>query len=76
MNAATLLGQSKTADQGEIDSACEVVDFLRFNASYPARTYEEPTDVWNRLEYAGRPAALQRLPRGLPGSRSALDRRG
>ena len=55
MNAATMLGQSKTAYQAEIDSACEVVDFLRFNASYLARIYEEqpvsPTGVWNRMEY-------------------------
>jgi 1-pyrroline-5-carboxylate dehydrogenase len=55
MNAATMLGQSKTAYQAEIDSACEVVDFLRFNAHYLTRIYEEqpisPPGVWNRLEY-------------------------
>jgi 1-pyrroline-5-carboxylate dehydrogenase len=50
-----MLGQSKTAYQAEIDSACEVVDFLRFNAHYLPRIYEEqpisPPGVWNRLEY-------------------------
>jgi 1-pyrroline-5-carboxylate dehydrogenase len=55
LNAATMLGQSKTAHQAEIDAACEVVDFLRFNAEYLVRIYEEqPTSspgVWNRLEY-------------------------
>src|SRR5689334_21490275 len=55
LNAATMLGQSKTAHQAEIDAACELVDFWRFNVKYLTRIYEEqPTSspgVWNRLEY-------------------------
>ncbi len=55
MNAATMLGQSKNAMQAEIDSACELVDFLRFNAYYMQQIYSEQPDsspgVWNRLEY-------------------------
>src|SRR5438477_768791 len=55
LNAATMLGQSKTAHQAEIDSACELVDFLRFNVKYMTRIYEEQPisspGVWNRLEY-------------------------
>jgi 1-pyrroline-5-carboxylate dehydrogenase len=55
LNAATMLGQSKTAHQAEIDAACETIDFLRFNASYLVRIYEEQPisspGVWNRLEY-------------------------
>jgi len=55
LNAATMLGQSKTAHQAEIDSACELIDFWRFNVSYLTRIYEEQPisspGVWNRLEY-------------------------
>ena len=55
LNAATMLGQSKTAHQAEIDAACEVADFWRFNADYLVRIYsEQPVSgpgVWNRLEY-------------------------
>jgi 1-pyrroline-5-carboxylate dehydrogenase len=55
MNAATMLGQSKTAHQAEIDSACELIDFWRFNAKYMERIYQEQPisspGVWNRLEY-------------------------
>src|SRR5579864_5412902 len=55
LNAATMLGQSKTAHQAEIDSACEVIDFWRFNVSFMTRLYaEQPVSspgVWNRLEY-------------------------
>ncbi len=55
LNAATMLGQSKTAHQAEIDSACELIDFLRFNVEYMTRIYEEQPisspGVWNRLEY-------------------------
>ncbi len=55
LNAATMLGQSKTAHQAEIDAACESIDFFRFNASYLVRIYEEQPasspGVWNRLEY-------------------------
>jgi 1-pyrroline-5-carboxylate dehydrogenase len=55
LNAATMLNQSKTAHQAEIDAACEVCDFWRFNADYLVRIYEEQPisspGVWNRLEY-------------------------
>ncbi|HXY81562.1 MAG TPA: L-glutamate gamma-semialdehyde dehydrogenase [Gaiellaceae bacterium] len=55
LNAATMLGQSKTAHQAEIDSACELIDFWRFNVRYMTRIYEEQPvsspGVWNRLEY-------------------------
>ena len=55
MNAATMLNQSKTAYQAEIDAACESIDFLRFNAEYLVRIYEEQPisspGVWNRMEY-------------------------
>ena len=55
LNAATMLGQSKTAHQAEIDAACELADFWRFNVSYMTRIYEEQPisspGVWNRLEY-------------------------
>src|SRR3954465_9498391 len=55
LNAATMLGQSKTTHQAEIDSACELIDFWRFNVQYMTRIYEEQPisspGVWNRLEY-------------------------
>ena len=55
LNAATMLGQSKNAYQAEIDSACEITDFLRFNVSYMSEIYaEQPISgpgVWNRLEW-------------------------
>lgn len=55
LNAATMLGQSKNAYQAEIDSACELIDFLRFNVAYLQEIYsEQPASspgVWNRLEY-------------------------
>ena len=55
INAATMLGQSKTVFQAEIDSACELADFFRFNV-YNAETIyaQQPnnsTGVWNRVEY-------------------------
>ncbi len=54
INAATMLGQSKTVHQAEIESACELIDFWRFNASYAAELYaEQPRSVpgcWNRME--------------------------
>ncbi|MDH3711882.1 MAG: aldehyde dehydrogenase family protein, partial [Cyclobacteriaceae bacterium] len=54
LNAATMLGQSKNAYQAEIDSACEIIDFLRFNVSYMTQIYaqqpESSPGVWNRLE--------------------------
>jgi 1-pyrroline-5-carboxylate dehydrogenase len=53
--AATMLGQSKTVHQAEIDAACELIDFLRFNVEFMTRIYEEqPTSAqgtWNRMEY-------------------------
>ena len=55
MNAATMMAQSKNCYQAEIDSACELIDFLRFNAIYTQQIYQEQpessTGVWNRLEY-------------------------
>src|SRR6184192_3380909 len=55
LNAATMLGQSKTAHQAEIDAACELIDFWRFNVAYLHRIYEEQPisspGVWNRMEY-------------------------
>ena len=55
LNAATMLGQSKTAHQAEIDAACELIDFWRFNVQFMTRIYEEQPisspGVWNRLEY-------------------------
>ncbi len=56
MNAATMLAQSKNAYQAEIDSACELIDFLRFNVQYMAEIYaDQPSanskNIWNRLEH-------------------------
>ncbi len=55
LNAATMLGQSKTVFQAEIDSACEVIDFWRFNPYFMQEIYEnQPISspgVWNRVEY-------------------------
>ena len=55
LNAATLLGQSKTAFQAEIDAACELIDFWRFNPFFMNRVYEEQPfsglGSWNRMEY-------------------------
>lgn len=55
LNAATMLGQSKTAHQAEIDSACELIDFYRFNPHYMNQIYEEQPDsapgMWNYMEY-------------------------
>jgi 1-pyrroline-5-carboxylate dehydrogenase len=55
LNAATMLGQSKNAFQAEIDSACEIIDFLRFNVQFMTEIYaEQPISspgVWNRLEW-------------------------
>ncbi|PRY10364.1 delta-1-pyrroline-5-carboxylate dehydrogenase [Pontibacter ummariensis] len=55
LNAATMLGQSKNAYQAEIDSACELVDFLRFNVQYMTEIYqmqpESSPGVWNRMEH-------------------------
>lgn len=55
MNAATMLGQSKNAFQAEIDSACELIDFLRYNVHYMSEIYSDQPDsaagIWNRMEY-------------------------
>jgi 1-pyrroline-5-carboxylate dehydrogenase len=55
LNAATMLNQSKTVHQAEIDSACEMIDFFRFNAAYLEKIYSEQPGsapgVWNRLDY-------------------------
>jgi len=55
MNAATMLGQSKNVYQAEIDSACELVDFLRFNVQYMTEIYKDQPEssegCWNRLEW-------------------------
>ncbi len=55
LNAATMLGQSKNVYQAEIDSACELIDFLRFNVKYMEEIYEQQPlsspGIWNRMEY-------------------------
>ena len=55
INAATMLAQSKTIHQAEIDAACELIDFLRFNVSYMSQIYSEQPEssdgIWNRVEY-------------------------
>jgi len=55
LNAATMLGQSKTAFQAEIDSACELIDFWRFNPHYAQELYQEQPlsdhTMWNQLDY-------------------------
>jgi 1-pyrroline-5-carboxylate dehydrogenase len=55
LNAATMLGQSKTAHQAEIDAACELIDFWRFNPYFMHRVYQEQPfsspGAWNRMEY-------------------------
>lgn len=55
LNAATMLCQSKTAHQAEIDSACELIDFYRFNPYYMQQIYEQQPNssrgVWNRIDY-------------------------
>ena len=55
INAATMLGQGKTPQQAEIDSACELIDFLRFNVAYAERIFaDQPLSVagvWNQMDY-------------------------
>src|SRR6266850_4548608 len=57
INAATMLGQSKTAFQAEIDAACEIIDFWRFNVHYAEQIHAvqplSPTGTWNALDYRG-----------------------
>ncbi len=55
INAATMIAQSKTVHQAEIDAACELIDFLRFNVEYMSEIYNEQPNsddgIWNRVEY-------------------------
>ncbi|MEE9502891.1 MAG: L-glutamate gamma-semialdehyde dehydrogenase [Candidatus Aminicenantaceae bacterium] len=55
VNASTMLGQSKTVHQAEIDAACELIDFYRYNPYYMQKIYEEQPDsspgIWNYVEY-------------------------
>jgi len=55
INAATMIAQAKTVHQAEIDSACELIDFLRFNVEFMAKIYaEQPVSsegIWNRMEH-------------------------
>ncbi|TEU08930.1 MAG: L-glutamate gamma-semialdehyde dehydrogenase, partial [Candidatus Aminicenantes bacterium] len=55
LNAATMLGQSKTVHQAEIDAACELIDFYRFNPHYMRQIYTQQPDssheIWNYMEY-------------------------
>ena len=55
INAATMIAQSKTVHQAEIDAACEFIDFLRFNAYFMTQIYrDQPVSspgIWNRVEY-------------------------
>ncbi len=55
INAATMLGQSKTVHQAEIDSACELADFLRYNVYFMSQIYKDQPisdhGIWNRMEY-------------------------
>ncbi|UCB46041.1 MAG: L-glutamate gamma-semialdehyde dehydrogenase [Spirochaetota bacterium] len=56
LNAATMLCQSKNAFQAEIDAACELIDFFRFNACYAMQIFEQqppysPYGMWNRMEF-------------------------
>ena len=55
INAATMIAQSKTVHQAEIDAACELIDFLRFNVQFMTDIYHEQpestSDAWNRIEY-------------------------
>ena len=57
LNAATMLGQSKTVFQAEIDSACEIIDFWRFNVYYAQELLDEQPlsdhTIWNQLDYRG-----------------------
>ena len=54
-NAATMLGQGKTVQQAEIDAACELIDFWRFNIAFARRIFEDqpisPPGVWNKADY-------------------------
>jgi len=55
INAATMIAQSKTIFQAEIDASCELIDFLRYNVEFMTQIYKEQpasnSDVWNKVEY-------------------------
>ncbi len=55
INAATMIAQSKTIFQAEIDASCELIDFLRYNVAFMTQIYSDQpksvSDVWNRVEY-------------------------
>ena len=55
INAATMIAQSKTIHQAEIDASCELIDFLRFNVAFMTQIYQDQpasnSDMWNRVEY-------------------------
>lgn len=55
INAATMIAQSKTIFQAEIDASCELIDFLRYNVAFMTQIYNDQpksvSDVWNRVEY-------------------------
>ena len=55
INAATMIAQSKTIYQAEIDASCELIDFLRYNVEFMTQIYNDQpksiSDVWNRVEY-------------------------
>jgi 1-pyrroline-5-carboxylate dehydrogenase len=55
INAATMIAQSKTIHQAEIDASCELIDFLRFNVEFMTQIYQDQpasnSDTWNRVEY-------------------------
>ncbi|MBP9792839.1 MAG: L-glutamate gamma-semialdehyde dehydrogenase [Flavobacterium sp.] len=55
INAATMIAQSKTIHQAEIDASCELIDFLRFNVEFMTQIYSDQpastSDMWNRVEY-------------------------
>ncbi|QMU65699.1 MAG: L-glutamate gamma-semialdehyde dehydrogenase [Flavobacteriaceae bacterium] len=55
LNAATMIAQSKTIHQAEIDAACELIDFLNFNVAFMSQIYADQPDsaeeIWNRVEY-------------------------
>jgi 1-pyrroline-5-carboxylate dehydrogenase len=55
INASTMLGQAKTCHQAEIDAACELIDFLRFNVAWGRKLQEDQPlsgpGTWNRMDY-------------------------
>jgi 1-pyrroline-5-carboxylate dehydrogenase len=67
LNAASMLGQSKTAIQAEIDAACELIDFWRFNVAFArgilAEQPKSAPGVWNRLDHRPLEGIVMRSPR-------------